>query len=217
MLTILGKSESINVRKVLWTCAELGLQPGCDYIHDANWGGTGRSTQLPDFLALNPHGLVPVLRDNETTQGETVLWESNSILRYLVAKHGRHDLLPAEPAARAKVEMWMDWQLGDLNGIWRDAFMGLVRNHPDHQNKAAIVRSIQLWNGMMLRFDRHLQAGGPYVLGEIFTAADIVLGLAVNRWAMTPIDRPQLDAVTGYYDRLTEREGFRKFGRNGLP
>jgi glutathione S-transferase len=212
MLTILGKSESINVRKVLWTCAELGLQPGRDYRHDANWGGKGRSTKEDEFLALNPHGLVPVLRD-----GPTTLWESNSILRYLVAKHGRTDLLPATPAARAKVEMWMDWQLGDLNGAWRGAFMGLVRNHPDFQNKAAIIRSTQAWNAMMLVLDRHLQTTNAYVTGAEFTAADIVLGLAVNRWAMTPIERPQLDAVTAYYDRLTEREGFRRFGRNGQP
>lgn len=212
MLTILGKSESINVRKVLWTCAELGLQPGRDYTHDANWGGKGRSTKEDEFLALNPHGLVPVLRD-----GPTTLWESNSIVRYLVTKHGRTDLLPATPAARAKVEMWMDWQLGDLNGAWRGAFMGLVRNHPDFQNKAAIIRSTQAWNAMMLVLDRHLQTINAYVTGADFTAADIVLGLAVNRWAMTPIERPQLDAVTAYYDRLTEREGFRRFGRNGQP
>jgi len=217
MLTILGKSESINVRKVLWTCAELGLEPGRDYSHDADWGGKGRSTQEDAFLRLNPHGLVPVLRDSETTAGETVLWESNSIIRYLIAKHGRTDLLPAEPAARAQVEKWMDWQLGDLNGAWRGAFMGLVRKHPDFQNAAAIARSVQSWNAMMLVFDRHLQTTGAYAVGASFTAADIVLGLAVNRWAMTPIDRPQLDAVTAYYDRLTEREGFRQFGRNGQP
>lgn len=212
MLTILGKSESINVRKVLWTCAELGLGPGRDYIHDATWGGAGRSTQEPEFLALNPHGLVPVLKD-----GDTVLWESNSILRYLIARQGRDDLLPSRPAARAQVEKWMDWQLGDLNGAWRGAFMGLVRKHPDFQNTAAIARSVQGWNAMMLMLDRHLQTTGAYVTGPTFTAADIVIGLAVNRWAMTPIERPQLDAVAAYYDRLTEREGFRKFGRNGQP
>lgn len=211
-MIILGKSESINLRKVLWTCAELGLQPGRDYTHDASWGGTGRSTREPEFLALNPHGLVPVLRD-----GDTVLWESNSIVRYLIARHGRSDLLPADPAARAQVEKWMDWQLGDLNGAWRGAFMGLVRKHPDYQDAAAIARSTQSWNAMMLVLDRHLQTTGAYMTGTTFTAADIVLGLAVNRWAMTPIGKPQLDAVMTYYDRLTEREGFRLFGRNGQP
>lgn len=217
MLTILGKPESINVRKVLWTCAELGLQPGRDYVHDAGWGGAGRSTKEDAFLVLNPHGLVPVLRDDETTAGDTTLWESNSIVRYLIARQGRTDLLPATPAARAKIEMWMDWQLGDLNGAWRGAFMGLVRNHPDFRDKAAIIRSTQAWNAMMLVLDRHLQASNAYVAGDSFTAADIVIGLAVNRWAMTPIERPQLDSVTAYYDRLTEREGFRRFGRNGQP
>lgn len=212
MLTILGKSESINVRKVLWTCAELGLQPGRDYSHDANWGGAGRSTREDDFLALNPHALVPVIVD-----GDVTLWESNSIMRYLIAKHGRSDLLPTDPAGRAQVEKWMDWQLGDLNGAWRGAFMGLVRKHPDFQNTAAIARSAQSWNAMMLVLDRHLQTTGAYALGKTFTAADIVLGLAVNRWAMTPINKPQLDAVNAYYDLLNDRDGFRRFGRNGQP
>ncbi len=92
-LQILGRASSINVRKVLWTCAELALP----YDH-AEWGAGELSLQDPAFLALNPNALVPVIRD-----GDFTLWESNTICRCLAAKAGRTDLLPAEPAARAPV------------------------------------------------------------------------------------------------------------------
>lgn len=212
MLTVLGKSASINVRKVLWACAELGLEAGRDYDHDPNWGGDGRSTRQADFLALNPHGLVPVLRD-----GDTVLWESNAIVRYLIACHGRTDLLPADPAGRARVEMWMDWQAGDFNSAWRYAFMALVRQNPAYTIQTEIDRSIRDWTAQAAVLERQLDQTGAYVTGPAFTAADIVIGLSVNRWFMTPLDRPDLPAVAAYYDRLTERPGFRRFGRNGEP
>src|SRR6266545_7256586 len=100
MLRILGRTSSINVRKVLWTAAETGLA----FEHEAEWAAT-RDTWSPEYLALNPNGLVPVLICDEG-----VLWESNTICRYLAARARRTDLLSATPFARAEVEMWMDWQ-----------------------------------------------------------------------------------------------------------
>jgi glutathione S-transferase len=121
MLRILGKSPSINVRKVLWLCDELDLP----YEHE-EWGTGFRSTQVPEFLSLNPNGMVPVIIDDGF-----VLWESNTICRYLAARHARHDLLPTTPRERARVEQWMDWQATEFNNSWRYAFMGLVRHSPE--------------------------------------------------------------------------------------
>lgn len=207
MLQVLGRASSINVRKVLWTCAELGLAP--EHIE---WGTPALPLSSPEFLALNPNGVVPVLRD-----GDLVLRESNTICRYLAARQGRTDLLPAQPAARARVEQWMDWQAADLNSAWRDAFMGLVRRSPDHQAPDRQARSVQAWNRLMTILDGTLAAGGPYVLGHTFTLADVVLGLSTHRWFSTPMARPDLSAVAAYYDRLSQRPGFMAFGRNGLP
>lgn len=195
---VLGKPASINVRKVLWTCAELA-QP----YELQCWGAGLQSTDVPEFLALNPNGLVPVLRD-----GELVLWESNTICRYLAGKHGRLDLLPADPAARARVEQWMDWQAGELNNSWRYAFMALVRNSPAHGDGAAIAASIAGWNRHMAILDGQLDKTGAYAAGPAFTLADIVLGLSANRWRLAPIERPDYPAVTAYLDRLAQRPGF---------
>ncbi|MDU7867976.1 MAG: glutathione S-transferase, partial [Pantoea sp.] len=120
MLKILGKRSSINVRKALWTCEEAGLE-----YQQEDYGSGFQSIETPEFRALNPNSLVPVLLDDDF-----VLWESNSICRYLARKAGREDLLPTAPRAAAEVEHWMDWQATEFNTAWRYAFMGLVRKDP---------------------------------------------------------------------------------------
>lgn len=207
MLKILGKPTSINVRKVLWTCAELAvpyeLEP---------WGTGFRDTNDPHFLALNPNALVPVLRD-----GDFVLWESNAICRYLATRQGADWLLPASPRDRARVEQWMDWQATELNGAWRYAFMALVRRSPAHADPLAIDASVAQWNRRMEILDAQLERTGAYVAGERFTLADVVLGLSTHRFYSTPMERRSLPAVDAYYERLGARAGFREHGRNGVP
>ncbi len=207
MLEVLGRTSSINVRKVLWTCDELGLPYGRE-----DWGIGFRSTQVPEFLARNPNGLVPVIVDDGF-----VLWESNTICRYLAARHGRVDLLPADARGRARVEQWMDWQAGELNNAWRYAFMALVRHSPAHRDAAAIDASRDSWNRHMQILEAQLVRAGAYATGAAFTLADIVLGLAVHRWLMTPIARPQLPAVAAYVERLRERPAFLQHASKGTP
>lgn len=207
MIKVLGRPNSINVRKVLWLCDELGLA-----IEREDWGREYRSTDDPAFRALNPNGQVPVLVDDDF-----VLWESNTICRYLAARERRTDLLPQAPQERARVEQWMDWQATDLNGAWRYAFYALGRNSPAHTDPAAIAASIASWNTLMTRLDAQLARTGAYVTGAGFTLADIVLGLSAHRWLALPIERPALPAVAAYYELLTQRAAFRRHGRNGLP
>jgi glutathione S-transferase len=207
MLQILGRSTSLNVRKVLWLCEELGLQ-----YELQPWGAGHRSTDAPEFRALNPNALVPVILD-----GSFVLWESNTICRYLAASQGNTALLPAAPADRALVEQWMDWQLGELNPAWRYAFMSLARRSPAHTDAAAIAASVSSWNRCMAVLDAQLLKTGAFVTGDRFTVADIVLGLSTHRWFMTPLERPALPAVTDYYERLSQRPAFMAHGRNGVP
>lgn len=207
MLKILGKPGSINVRKVLWTCVEIGLPFELDH-----WGSGFRATDDPDFLALNPNAMVPVLRD-----GDFVLWESNSICRYLAAKHGRTDLLPDDPQQRARVEQWMDWQATELNPAWRYAFMSLVRKSPAHTDTDALAAGIAGWNRQMAILDARLAATGAYAAGEQFTLADVVLGLSVNRWRMTLPERPDYAAVEDYMRRLSRQPGYPLHCENGMP
>ena len=111
----------------------------------------------------------------------------------------------------------MDWQLGELNGAWRYAFMALVRKSADFTDAGALETSIVNWSRHMALLDAQLQRTGAYAAGSTFTLADVVLGLSTHRWFMTPLQRPALPAVQAYYERLSERPGFRTHGRNGLP
>jgi glutathione S-transferase len=190
-LKVLGRSSSINVRKVLWTCAELDLR----FEHVETDAA---------LLARNPNAMVPVIQD-----GDFVLWESNAICRYLASRQPRSTLLPADPKARAQVEQWMDWQATELNSAWHYAFLALVRRNPDYTQAKDIADSIASWHRHMRILDQHFAHGGQFITGEFFTLADVVLGVSVHRWLLSPIERPHLDAVHGYYQRLSVRPAFR--------
>jgi glutathione S-transferase len=208
MLRVLGRASSINVRKVLWTCAEIGLP-----VRREDWGAGHRPTAEPEFTALNPHRLVPVVvapgRDGAR---DFVLWESNTICRWLAAEHGRADLLPAGPRDRAGVERWMDWQATELNSAWRGAFLGLVRRNPDFADPAAIAASAAAWNRQMAVLDAWLHEHGPHAAGADFTLADVVLGLSVQRWLATPIVHAPLPALRAYHARLAARPAWAAAG-----
>lgn len=200
MLALYGKPTSINVRKVLWLCAGLDLP----LQHDP--------MPPPDLLAaLNPNRQVPVLRD-----GDFVLWESNSICRYLAARAGRDDLLPAAAQARARVEQWMDWQASDLNSAWRHVFMARVRQHPDYLDDVRADASLAQWNRLMGVLDAQLADGRAHVTGSAFNLADIVLGLSTQRWRSTPGGKPTLPNVKAWFERLRQQPGFAEHVDNGV-
>jgi glutathione S-transferase len=197
MLRILGKASSINVRKVLWTCEEIGI------AHT-------RADDGPE-LKQNPNGLVPVIVD-----GDFVLWESNSIIRYLANKWAAEALLPVEPQARAEVDRWIDWQATEFNSAWRYAFSAIVRRNPAFNDPREIEASKRQWVRMVAILDGQLARTGGHVAGAAFTMADIPIGLSVNRWFMTPFERPSFAHVEAYYERLSERPAFLRHGRNGI-
>ncbi len=204
-MKLLGRLPSINVRKVMWTAAQLGLN-----LEREDWGPGFRSPKEPEYLALNPNGLIPVLID-----GDFVLWESNSICRYLANRQGATALLPDEPQARARVEQWMDWQGGELNNSWRVAFLALVRGQP--ATPEAIEASVASWNRHMAMLDGQLAKTGAFVTGAGFTLADVVLGLSAQRWKNAPIERVGLPAVDAWLERLSTRPGFADYVGNGMP
>lgn len=197
MIRILGKASSINVRKVLWTCEEIGI-------------AHSHADDGPE-LEQNPNGLVPVIVD-----GDFVLWESNSIIRYLANKWTAHTLLPTEPRARAEVDRWIDWQATEFNSAWRYAFSAIVRRNPAFNDPRDIDASKRQWTRMVAILDSRLALTGRHVAGAAFTLADIPIGLSVNRWFMTPFDRPAFPHVEAYYERLSARPAFLEHGRNGI-
>ena len=141
--------------------------------------------------------------------GDFVLWESNAICRYLAGKQPRSTLLPGRPRG-ACARRSVDGLAGHgAQHVLALCFHGLVRNSREHTDPAAIAASVATWNRHMRMLDEHFAHGGQFVTGEFFTLADVVLGLSTHRWLHSPIERPHLDAVHGYYQRLSVRPAFR--------
>jgi glutathione S-transferase len=199
MLTIFGRTNSVNVQKVLWCLAEIGIP----YERGDAGLAHGRNCE-PWYLALNPNGLIPLLQD-----GAFTLWESNTIVRYLAGKHAFGGLYPASPELRALAERWMDWQLSTLVWPVSIVFRNLVRRPPAERDAGAIAHHTVEANRAVALLDAHL-AKQPYVAGDVFTMGDIPVGATVHRWLeIEGIDRPPLSALRAWRARLAERPGFR--------
>ena len=199
MLTIWGRRNSINVQKVLWT-AELCGQP----YESIEVGGPFGGTDTPQYLAMNPTRLVPTLQD-----GDEVIWESNTIVRYLVARYGTDGLYPADPGVRSHAERWMDWQLSTLNKPMRDLFWGYVRLPPEKHDPARMEKALALAAEAMALLDAHL-ATHAFVAGDHFTMGDIPVGCFSWRWFRLPLDRPALPHLRRWHDSLHDIPGYRK-------
>lgn len=199
MLRIWGRVNSVNVKKVLWAADELGLK------HERIDAGMQYGvTKTPEYLKMNPNALVPTIEDDGF-----VLWESNTIVRYLCAKHGMGGLCPADLRARADAERWMDWAF-TFQGAMRNVFWGLIRTPPEKRDAKAIeegvARSAELLKGTL---EASLRSR-PYVAGDAFTMGDIPIGCEVQRWMRVPIARPAFPAVEAWFERLRARPAFAK-------
>lgn len=199
MLTILGRANSVNVQKVLWIADELGLG-----YERRDVGGAFGGNDTPEYLALNPNGVVPTIRD-----GDFVCWESNTIVRYLAARHGADPLYPADPARRALAERWMDWQHTTISAPMRVLFWGWVRTPPEKRDPGALAAALREAGGQWRLLDRHL-ADQPFVGGEAFTVGDIPVGCFAHRWFALPLERPELPHLQAWYERLAARPPYRR-------
>ncbi|OYX34313.1 MAG: glutathione S-transferase [Caulobacterales bacterium 32-69-10] len=199
MLRILGRPTSINVRKVLWTADEIGLS----YDHEPEWATPATPSGSPALLKLNPNGLVPVIEDENGP-----MWESNTISRYLAGRHGRADLLPAEPLARARVEQWMDWQATDLNVAFRYGFRALIRKDAGFDDPQQIGQSLQACAARLGLIAGQLEATGAHMAGPDFTLADIGIALSVHRIRSLPGAPALPTAVAAYMQRLAQRPAY---------
>jgi glutathione S-transferase len=177
MMRLWGRKSSINVQKVLWCLAELGLQESIDFERiDA--GLEFGKVRTPEFLKLNPNGLVPTLEDKGL-----VLWESNTIMRYLVSQYNKNHRFPADIPSQYSSEKWMDWQVGTLWPVLRPAFIGLTRTPAAQQNPELILKAYQEANQLFELLDQTL-ASQAFCSGEKFHLGDIVLSLCAHRWVL---------------------------------
>ncbi|MDH7793232.1 glutathione S-transferase [Ochrobactrum sp. AN78] len=199
MLKIWGRTNSTNVKKVLWIAEELGLK-----YEQIDVGGQFGGLQDESFLARNPNGLIPLLED-----GDTTLWESNVIVRYLAATHAKSGLWIEPPAERAQAEKWMDWAPSTLYANFRDVITNLIRLPEDKRDEAVVQRGIEGMTRSLKIADQAL-ANQPWLSGDDFGVGDIPLGCYAYAWFKFPIERPSTPHLEDWYNRLTQRPAYRK-------
>jgi len=196
VLRIWGRVNSVNVKKALWCAEELGLQ--YERIDAGLQFGVNKT---PEYLAMNPTGLVPTIDDDGF-----VLWESHTIVRYLCAKHSAGKLWPTDLRRRADAERWMDWAF-TFQRAMRDVFWGLIRTPPDKRDARAIEEGARQSNQLAAMLDGAL-GDKAYVAGPDFSMGDIPIGCEVQRWMRVPIERPKLPRLEAWFERLRARAPF---------
>ena len=205
MLKILGRNNSSNVQKVLWALGELGLEYTRDDI-----GGPFGGNRETNYLIMNPNGLVPTLID-----GDTVLWESNVIVRYLARKYAPNSLLPDSLTDLARAEQWMDWQQTVVAPAHFPVFWGLIRTAPEDRDLDAINNGRARFEQVMTILDHHL-SDSAFVGGENLSMADIPVGIMVYRWFTLDIERMELPSLHRWYQRLADRPAYKNNVMIGL-
>jgi glutathione S-transferase len=205
MLKIWGRATSSNVQKVLWCVAELDIE-----FERLDVGGPFGGNRDPEYLAMNPNGLVPTVRD-----GDLVMWESNTICRYLAATRNGEHLYPRDPAARTHVERWMDWQLAVISPPMGQLLFGLVRSTPETRDPSAIEAARRRAAAAWTILDDEVK-DQPYLAGDHLSLAEIVLGTLIYRWFAFPIERPELPNLRAWHDRMHQRPGFKKYIETGI-
>ena len=199
MLHIKGRKTSGNVMKVTWILEELKIP----YEREDVGGKFGKNDEQ-DYLDLNPMGLVPTLID-----GDIILWESNTIVRYIANKFSSGDLSPADDGERAILELWMDWQLFAINPMMRPIYHGMIRNKPEDRNWDEINRNIMHGNELWAILDKHLE-DKEYIGGNKLTIADFPVGPVIHRYHSIVEDRPATPNIDRWYNNLKKSAAYQK-------
>ena len=199
MIKIWGRNTSSNVQKAMWAVGELELE------HERiDIGGKFGMNREPKYLAMNPNGLVPTLEEEDGF----LLWESNSIIRYLAGKHDKAGVLePKDAKTRALASQWMDWQLSVVAPAITPAFWGLIRTPPEKRDMAAINASQEKTTAAMQIMDSQL-GKTKFLAGDAFSYGDIPVGVMCHRYRLLVPGRPATPNLDRWYDAIAARKPF---------
>ena len=199
MIKVWGRNTSSNVQKVMWAIGEIGLP------HERiDIGGAFGKNNEAKYLAMNPNGLVPTLEEEDGF----LLWESNTIVRYLAAKHKSAVLEPVDPRARALASKWMDWQLSVAGPALTPVFWGMIRTAPEKRNHAEIEEGKKKSTVAMGMMDEQL-GKTAYLAGDAFSYGDIPVGIMAYRYRQLVPDRPPLRNFERWFAAISSRQAFK--------
>ena len=200
MVTVWGRATSSNVQAVMWACAEVGLD-----VERIDLGGSFGGNDDPEFRAMNPNGLIPVLKD-----GDTVLFESAAIVRYVAARYGSPTFWPSDPAQRAELDVWAEWTKTTLcPAIIYNIFWTLIRTPAAERDWDNFKVQVTKTGELMTVADSRI-GNNAFLAGDDISFADIMFGHVLYRYYTLDFDRLPLKNLQDYYDRLTQRPSYQE-------
>ena len=199
MIELWGRKNSYNVLKVLWTLAELDIE----YKHH-DVGSNPGDLETPKFLAMNPHARIPVLVDKGS-----IIWESNTIVRYLSATYGANFLWQSDPAQRSLADRWMDWEIATLEPDFMGLFWGFYRKPESKRDYAQIENSKSNLQRHFRMIDDHLEEN-DFLAGNAFSMGDIPAATYLYRYFEMGVGVEKPARVMAWYQRLSDREAFQQ-------
>jgi glutathione S-transferase len=205
-MKLLGRADSLNVRKVLWAVSELGAS-----VDREDYGGPFGKNDAPEYLKMNPNGLVPTLVD-----GETAIWESNTIIRYLAAVTPNNGFFGEDAASAARISQWMDWQLASLNPHMQVLFTQIVKLG-DKRNEKAVEDNMAAANRLLNDVLARSLPDHGFLGGSKVTAGDICVGVMLHRYVSLLGTSGLAGRVTTYHKALADRPGFKTYVAIGKP
>lgn len=199
MIEVWGRKNAYNVQKVLWALAELNIK----YVH-YDVGSTEGDLETPEFIKMNPHSRVPVVVDSDL-----VIWESNTIIRYLSASYGENVLWPSDPVRRSYADRWMDWELATLQSDFIALFWSFYRT-PEKDRDAKQIEHMQArCSQHFSKLNNHL-AKHNYIAGDSFTMGDISCATCLYRYFEMGLEVERQENILAWYERMTNREAYQQ-------
>ena len=212
MLKIWGRRNSVHTQRVLWACEEAGLQfdlilasaPMGPDGHVSGGGSAFGVVDTPEYRTINPNGTIPTIDDNGS-----ILWESNSISRYLAQTYAPKALFGDDIRTLGLASQWMDWTNTQLEPALHILVMELVRLTEAEREPANVEATRLSVLPALLRLNDHLRTRA-YVAGDEFTIGDIAPATTIRRWYLFALDAPPMPHLADWQERLAQREGFRQ-------
>lgn len=199
MIKLWGRANAYNVQKVMWALNELNLT-----YEQIDVGSNPGDLETESFKQLNPHSRIPVLVDNDA-----VIWQSNTIIRYLINMYGSNDFATTSPIQQSHIERWMDWELATLQPDFIDLFWGFYRTTEANRDDTKIEYHRERCSDHIRQLDQQLETQ-PYLAGETFSIADICCATSLYRYFEMGIEVDKPKNLMSWYDRMASRPAYRK-------
>ena len=159
-----------------------------------------REHKTPSFLAINPNGVVPALKD-----GDTVIFESVAIALYLADRFAETGLAPPPTSPlRGRYLSWMVWSMTTLEPPIGDVYVERLKP-AEQQNAAFITGALERFRASAQVLESEL--AGPYLFGDTFTAADVMVGCVLSFAGMLGMLEGH-DRLRDYVARITARPAY---------